>query len=196
MILNKGIVFFTLLLNSLSFKFGCKANLVRRSMHLAAPKVDSVTSPKTNANPDFILKVIDQINNFEGMDDLGMSAKKNGDDESASDEEVNETKPLLADIEQLTSILGAIIRRENPEIYKSYENFKQLALDRANGDRTALGKMIEYVSSISADNALGLCRAFTQTLNLINAAEVHHRMRRLRNIDIAVLEEFMSIPKN
>lgn len=32
--------------------------------------------------------------------------------------------------------------------------------------------------------SIPLCRAFTQTLNLINAAEVHHRMRILRNIDM------------
>jgi hypothetical protein len=29
-----------------------------------------------------------------------------------------------------------------------------------------------------------LRRAFTQTLNLINAAEVHHRMRILRKVDV------------
>lgn len=44
--------------------------------------------------------------------------------------------------------------------------------------------MINCGNKISPENALGVTRAFTQTLNLINAAENHHRMRILRENDI------------
>jgi phosphoenolpyruvate carboxylase len=43
--------------------------------------------------------------------------------------------------------------------------------------------MIACASNISPSNCLGVVRAFTQTLNLVNAAEVHHRMRVLRQYD-------------
>jgi phosphoenolpyruvate carboxylase len=44
--------------------------------------------------------------------------------------------------------------------------------------------MIEASRKLSATETIGITRAFTQTLNLINAAEVHHRIRRLRAADI------------
>lgn len=44
--------------------------------------------------------------------------------------------------------------------------------------------MINCGLKITADDAYGTIRAFTQTLNLINAAEVAHRLRLLRQHDI------------
>jgi len=43
--------------------------------------------------------------------------------------------------------------------------------------------MIGCASQISAADSLGVVRAFTQMLNLVNAAEVHHRARSLRLLD-------------
>eukprot|EP00980_Cylindrotheca_fusiformis_P015995 scaffold4703_cov108-Cylindrotheca_fusiformis.AAC.3 len=40
--------------------------------------------------------------------------------------------------------------------------------------------MIERVKSLTASEALGFCRAFNTALNLVNAAEVHHRLRAIR----------------
>eukprot|EP01038_Epipyxis_sp_PR26KG_P004144 gene4144-5898_t len=92
--------------------------------------------------------------------------------------------PLLNDIELLSNILGEVIKRENDEVYSLYERFRGHALARANGDSEALQRMVNCSADISESNALGVIRAFTQTLNLINAAEVHHRMRRLRKEDM------------
>ena len=102
---------------------------------------------------------------------------------------------LIADIERLSDYLGEVILRENPEVHDLYTRFRAHAKRReAAGhlagvegpghDEEAFKKMIDCSSKISTDNALGVVRAFTQTLNLINAAEVHHRMRLLRNADI------------
>ena len=103
---------------------------------------------------------------------------------------------LIADIERLSDYLGEVILRENPEVHDLYTRFRAHAKRReAAGhlagvegpghDEEAFKKMIDCSTKISTDNALGVVRAFTQTLNLINAAEVHHRMRLLRNADIA-----------
>jgi phosphoenolpyruvate carboxylase len=60
-----------------------------------------------------------------------------------------------------------------------------LSLARANNDTEALGKMVDISARMTPEESLGIIRAFTQTLNLINSAEVHHRMRLLRKADIA-----------
>jgi hypothetical protein len=87
------------------------------------------------------------------------------------------TKPLVADIERLTAILGDVIRTENPKVYDLYERFRAHALARANqNDGAALERMVACGVKISAEDAYGVIRAFTQTLNLINAAEVAHRL--------------------
>jgi phosphoenolpyruvate carboxylase len=102
-------------------------------------------------------------------------------------EESNEafTAPLLEDIEKLSGILGAVIKSENKKAFDLYEAFKAHALARTNlDDKEALGRMINCAVKISPDDALSVIRAFTQILNLVNSAEVYHRLRLLRNADI------------
>ena len=94
-------------------------------------------------------------------------------------------EPLMEDIERLSGYLGEIIKRENPKVYDLYERYREHALRREKSDdQEALLKMVECSKKITPDDAFGVVRAFTQTLNLINSAEVHHRMRLLRNADI------------
>jgi len=73
--------------------------------------------------------------------------------------------------------------RQNPEIYDLYDRLSKHAVARSQGDGDALARMIGCASSISPTNCLGVVRAFTQMLNLVNAAEVHHRVRILRESD-------------
>jgi phosphoenolpyruvate carboxylase len=47
--------------------------------------------------------------------------------------------------------------------------------------------MKNSAKNISPEDMLVITRAFTQTLNLINAAEVHHRMRYLRELHFDIL---------
>jgi len=64
-----------------------------------------------------------------------------------------------------------------------YEMYRRHAVARSIGDTTALSRMIICATQISAADSLGVVRAFTQMLNLVNAAEVHHRARSLRLLD-------------
>lgn len=64
-----------------------------------------------------------------------------------------------------------------------YEMYRKHAVARSVGDTTALSRMIVCATQISAADSLGVVRAFTQMLNLVNAAEVHHRARSLRMLD-------------
>lgn len=163
----------SLLLSTLSFSFKFPHVC---SLGIKLPKTSLYSTSTTTGS---IQSLLDSIDAFERLDDLGYTARAGSDDDIDL-----ETKPLLSDIDRLTTILGELIQRENPTVFELYKKLKQLALDRANGDRSALTKMISCVDKISADEALGVTRAFTQTLNLINAAEVHHRMRRLRAMDV------------
>lgn len=97
------------------------------------------------------------------------------------------TKPLVEDIERLSKILSNIVRTESNDVHNLYDKLIGSALSRSQGDKTALNKMKEATKDVTPEIALGVTRAFTQTLNLINAAEVHHRMRYLRELDFEVM---------
>lgn len=93
-------------------------------------------------------------------------------------------KPLIDDINLLSSILGDVIKRESQQVYEIYEKFIKHALNRSvNRDVDAVGRMITCSMNITPEKCLGVVRAITETLNLINAAEVHHRIRLLRIAD-------------
>eukprot|EP01035_Chromulina_nebulosa_P020914 gene20913-27106_t len=118
---------------------------------------------------------------FSHVNAITMDTTSPGDDETHTDEY---TAPLLRDIDLLSSLLGEVIKSENECVFELYNKFKVHALARSNGDAEELERMIQSSENISTVNALGVVRAFTQTLNLINAAEVHHRMRILRKVDV------------
>lgn len=94
--------------------------------------------------------------------------------------------PLLQDLEKLSSVLGEIVQQEDASIHDLYQTFRQLGLDRANGDTEALPKMIQKAQQLSAPEALGVMRTFSIMLNLVNSAEVHHRNRMTRQHDSAL----------
>lgn len=68
-------------------------------------------------------------------------------------------------------------------VIKLYKDLRDQALKRANGDVEALGRMVESAMKTTPEQSLGVIRALTETLNLVNAAEVHHRTRLLRIAD-------------
>ena len=117
-----------------------------------------------------------------GIEEVEVNINKFEGAEEDSDYDIY-TQPLIDDIARLSGFLSDIVQTESKPIHDHYETLKAFALARSNGDQDALNKMTKYVENISAEDALGVTRAFTQTLNLINAAEVHHRMRYLRTLD-------------
>lgn len=95
--------------------------------------------------------------------------------------------PLLQDLEKLSHILGQIVQQEDASIHDLYQTFRQLGLDRANGDTSALSQMIQQAQQLTAPQALGVMRTFSIMLNLVNSAEVHHRNRMTRQHDTSSL---------
>eukprot|EP01039_Chlorochromonas_danica_P003242 gene3241-3552_t len=149
------------------------------------PRYRHVLQSSTTTISDYNNSNLDKIQGFEELTDLGFNLWNH----SLSDEESwlhasSDIQPLLKDIELLSSILGEVIHREDEDIYNLYKDFCQQAIHRSYGDVHALKRMISSALEMPADQTLGVVRAFTQTLNLINAAEVHHRMRNLRNADM------------
>ena len=47
-------------------------------------------------------------------------------------------------------------------------------------DQAALQRLVKSAQNLSAEDALGVMRTFSLALNLVNAAEVHHRLRVIR----------------
>jgi len=94
--------------------------------------------------------------------------------------------PLFRDIDMLSDILSDIVDRDNPIAHDLYERFRKHGQNRAANpsDPEPLKKMIQCAKDISPENALGVMRTFALALNLINAAEVHHRVRNLRRSEL------------
>lgn len=131
-------------------------------------------------------ELIDKIKSFEMMEekDLGMTTRPVSSSTEVDLEEDAYITPLQKDIDLLLNILGEVIQREDVKVYELFEKFRSEAVTRSHGNTDALGRMITACQRISPSETLGITRAFTQTLNLINAAEVHNRIRRLRASDI------------
>jgi hypothetical protein len=98
--------------------------------------------------------------------------------------------PLLRDIELLSEMLADVVLKEDPTVHDLYTKFRTHGQNRAtaNGNadsqQTHLDHMIQCAKDISPEHALGVMRTFGLALNLINAAEVHHRVRTLRRSEL------------
>ena len=96
--------------------------------------------------------------------------------------------PLISDIEMLSNMLADVVKRENPTVYDLYTTFRKLGMDRAaNPNDVASIESFETMKKLAYDisprDALGVMKTFSIALNLVNAAEVHHRMRAVRETD-------------
>ena len=90
--------------------------------------------------------------------------------------------PLIADIEMLSNMLAEVVLKENPTVYDYYTRFRKLGMDRAaNPDETEPFECMKQLAiDINPRDTLGVMKTFSIALNLVNAAEVHHRMRLIR----------------
>ena len=94
---------------------------------------------------------------------------------------------LRADIRVMGSILGKIIREENPQVFQKVEHMRALAkLWRTERSDAVLAELADFVQTLEDKELFLISRAFTHFLALANAAEAHHRVRRL---NLASLEE-------
>ena len=95
-------------------------------------------------------------------------------------------KDLMNDIEMLSSMLSSIVKRENSRVYDLYTQLRKHGIDRASDpDNTDAFEAMKKLSfDISPHDALGVMRVFSVALNLVNAAEVHHRLRVMRQMEM------------
>jgi len=92
--------------------------------------------------------------------------------------------PLLNDIELLSGILATIVERESPKVHDKFLELRSYGLDRAahpDGAMAPLEQMIECAKDLTPYEALEVMRTFSIALNLVNAAEVYHRQRLMRD---------------
>ena len=90
--------------------------------------------------------------------------------------------PLIADIEMLSNMLAEVVKKENPVVYDFYTRFRKLGMTRAAdpNDVDAFEEMKQLAHDITPIDTQGVMKTFSIALNLVNAAEVHHRMRLVR----------------
>ena len=82
----------------------------------------------------------------------------------------------------LSNMLAEVVKRENPAVYDYYTRFRKLGMDRAANpdDPEPFEVMKQLAIDIGPRDTLGVMKTFCIALNLVNSAEVHHRMRLIR----------------
>lgn len=109
---------------------------------------------------------------------------------SQSDTVQKNDAPLMRDISMLTDILLDVVEQDDPKVKELYNEFLDYGRKRAAvpDDTKPLKNMIERAKTLTAQECLGFCRAFSTALNLVNAAEVQHRLRNLKAYEKAQVE--------
>jgi len=104
--------------------------------------------------------------------------------------------PLIADIEMLSNMLAEVVKRENPTVYDLYTRFRKHGMDRAANpdDLKPFEEMKKLAFDVSPIDNLGVMKTFSIALNLINAAEVNHRMRLVREAERDALHHVGPLP--
>jgi phosphoenolpyruvate carboxylase len=90
--------------------------------------------------------------------------------------------PLKADVKWLGGTLGNVISQQaGASVYEEVEVIRtQARAWRENGDEAAFMKLKDRIQALNASDIKATAKAFTHFLALANAAESHHRLRRLR----------------
>jgi phosphoenolpyruvate carboxylase len=104
--------------------------------------------------------------------------------------------PLIADIEMLSNMLAEVVKRENPTVYDLYTRFRKHGMDRAANpnDLKPFEEMKKLAFDVSPIDNLGVMKTFSIALNLVNAAEVNHRMRLVREAERDALHFIGPLP--
>ena len=110
---------------------------------------------------------------------------------SPNNDGIEVDEKLTRDIEMLSNMLSDVVKRENPKVYESYNQLRKHGIDRAADPNNinAFEQMKKLVRVVSPTEALGIMRVFSVALNLVNAAEVHHRLRSMKEDELARSDE-------
>lgn len=100
---------------------------------------------------------------------------------------VSQDEPLITDIQMLSDMLSEVVKKENPTSYELYTQFRQLGMDRAANPDDAnapFEAMKKLARDVTPRDAFVVMKTFSIALNLVNAAEVHHKMRIVKYTDL------------
>jgi phosphoenolpyruvate carboxylase len=91
----------------------------------------------------------------------------------------------------LSNMLSDVVKRENPQVHELYNKLRKHGIDRASDpdNKDAFEQMKKLARDISPIDALGIMRVFSVALNLVNAAEVHHRLRAMRDHELSAEDD-------
>ena len=95
-----------------------------------------------------------------------------------------EDRPLHADVRDLSSALGRVVRRlEGESVFEAVEDLRRATRARRRAEAVAppLEGVLDAVRTLDVDTAAKVARAFTLFFLLINTAEQIHRVRRRRH---------------
>eukprot|EP00978_Attheya_sp_CCMP212_P025037 scaffold79760_cov57-Attheya_sp.AAC.9 len=95
--------------------------------------------------------------------------------------------PLMNDIQMLSDILAEVVKKDNPRVHELYTQLRQHGIERASDPDNveAFEQMKKLAYDLTPFDALGVMRTFSIALNLVNAAEVHHRLRVMRQNELS-----------
>eukprot|EP00985_Skeletonema_marinoi_P017697 scaffold9768_cov82-Skeletonema_marinoi.AAC.2 len=96
----------------------------------------------------------------------------------------------------LSNMLAEVVKRENPTVYDLYTRFRKHGMDRAANpdDLKPFEEMKKLAFDVSPIDNLGVMKTFSIALNLVNAAEVNHRMRLVREAERDALHHVGPLP--
>jgi phosphoenolpyruvate carboxylase len=91
---------------------------------------------------------------------------------------------LRANVRLLGDVLGRVlVEQEGPELLELEEEIRALARRGRGGDREATAQLAERVAGLTVEEQGAVLRAFALFFQLVNIAEQHHRVRRLREYE-------------
>lgn len=107
-------------------------------------------------------------------------------DAGTTDEIDDDDALLMRDIEMLSSFLDDVVKKENPGAHELFSILRKHGLDRAknHSDESSLTKMKQIAKDLSPASVRDTLRVFSLALNLVNAAEVNHRLRIVLKRDL------------
>ena len=109
----------------------------------------------------------------------------------ASDLDEISDAPLMRDIEMLSNMLADVVKKDNPKVFELYNHLRNLGIIRASdpNNTNAFQEMKKIAFDITPHDTLGVMRTFSLALNLINSAEVHHRLRVVRTREMEAVNK-------
>ena len=104
-------------------------------------------------------------------------------DEKRGDIEFQEKDTALRhDVHDLGAMVGELLREQGGDaLFDAVESARRIAIDRREGNPDAGRKLDTLVGSLSPPTARHFIRAFSTYFQVVNAAELVHRIRRRRD---------------